>query len=312
MRTTPGVGSSHPSPRDHHVAPDDFLIRSLKSRWRDYREEFERCQKRFSKDAVHDVRIAIRRLLATLGLLGSVLPPEHIHLAGRALKKRLKIFARLRDTHAQLLYVEKLRRAFPTARCYHNALNRRERRLIRRVRRRLPRAKDERLAESVSALKEQLRALAKDHVRAWDGFAAVIAALRAAFAEVARRHRAIRPIDTTTIHRTRVAFKNFRYMTEALQPLLPGVTRRKLEAMRDYQTRMGDIQDIEVLLADLDKFIAKQGDETKPWAGLRAELLCRRAALIRRFLAFSDKLNQFSSITPSNSERRIAVRKSKQ
>ena len=240
----PAAATSRPPPPGRQVELDDFLLDSLKSQWRSYRKEFKRCQKEFSDDAVHEVRIAIRRLLASLGLLGSVLPAEHIHQAGRALKKRLKIFARLRDTHAQSLYVKELRREFPAARRYHAALDRRERRLIKRVRRRLPRASDKRLAEHISVLKEQLRTLARDHAHEAGRMAAVMVARRAALAEVTKRHRAIRADDTITIHRTRVAFKKFRYMTEALQPLLPGVTRLTLKAMRDYQTRMGDIQDL--------------------------------------------------------------------
>ena len=305
----PAASTSRPPPPGRRVELDDFLRDSLKSHWRDYRKEFKRCQKKFSNDAVHEVRISIRRLLASLGLLGGVLPPGHLQLAGRALKKRLKIFARLRDTHAQSLYVKELRREFPAARRYHAALDRRERRLIKRVRRRLPRAKDKRLAEDISVLKQQLRTLARDCTHEAGRMVAVLAVLRAAFAEVAKRHRAIRADDTTTIHHTRVAFKKFRYTTEALQPLLPGVTRRRLKAMRDYQTRMGDIQDIEVLLAALDKFIAKQGDETRTWTGLRAELLRRRGCLVRRFLASADKLDEFPSLQPARVARRRAARK---
>jgi len=307
----PAAATSRPSPPGRQVALDDFLRNSLKSQWRIYRKEFKRCQKKFSDDAVHEVRIAIRRLLASLGLLGSVLPPGHLQLAGRALKKRLQIFARLRDTHAQSLYVKELRREFPAARRYHAALDRRERRLIKRVRRRLPRAKDKRLAEDISVLKGQLRTIARDRAHEAGRMVAVMAALRAAFVEVTKRRRAILADDTTTIHRTRIAFKKFRYMTEALRPLLPGVTLRTLNAMRDYQTRMGDIQDIEVLLAALDKFIAKQGDETRTWTDLRAELLRRRASLVRRFLASAGRLDEFSSFQPSRVVRRRAVLKAK-
>ena len=101
---------------EREFALDDFLARSLKGQWRSYRKEFIRCQKEFSEDAVHKVRIAIRRLLATLGLLASVLTSEDVHPAGHRLKNRLRTFARLRDTHAQLIYVRTLRRKFPAAR----------------------------------------------------------------------------------------------------------------------------------------------------------------------------------------------------
>ena len=64
-----------------------------------------------------------------------------------------------------------------------------------------------------------------------------------------------------------MAFKKFRYMVEALAEHLPGATQGRLAAMHHYQTMMGDIQDAEVLLAALDKFLRKQ--EIKPEAARR-------------------------------------------
>ena len=53
-------------------------------------------------------------------------------------------------------------------------------------------------------------------------------------------------------------------MVEALSPLLPAVTEEHRHAMRGYQTMMGDIQDSEVLLAALDKFMQKEEVNAAP------------------------------------------------
>jgi hypothetical protein len=56
---------------------------------------------------------------------------------------------------------------------------------------------------------------------------------------------------------------------------------------------MGEIQDAEMLLAALDKFLRKQ--EIKPQAArrFRAELMRRRQRLIRVYLKAADQLLEF-------------------
>ena len=55
----------------------------------------------------------------------------------------------------------------------------------------------------------------------------------------------VRRNNTKTIHQMRVAFKRFRYMSELLQTMLPRLTKKHLRRMQEYQSMMGDIQDME-------------------------------------------------------------------
>jgi len=61
-------------------------------------------------------------------------------------------------------------------------------------------------------------------------------------------------------------------MVEALSPLLPAVTEDHRRAMRGYQCMMGDIQDMEVLLAALDKFVQKEEVNAASARRLKKEL----------------------------------------
>ena len=93
-----------------------------------------------------------------------------------------------------------------------------------------------------------------------------------------------------TIHRLRVAFKKFRYMVESLQPLLDGISRRRLDQLHDFQTRMGEIQDAEVLRQALNKFETKTGI----LQGRFLEALRRRQAkLTDGFIGVADQLFTF-------------------
>jgi len=91
----------------------DFLRRSLKKQWRDYRKDFARCRRKFSEKSVHQFRIESRRLLSTLSVLRAIISRRHLNAGHHALKKRLRVFPRLRDTHVQLLAIEDLEREFP-------------------------------------------------------------------------------------------------------------------------------------------------------------------------------------------------------
>jgi CHAD domain-containing protein len=111
-----------------------------------------------------------------------------------------------------------------------------------------------------------------------------------AFDTVNARYRQVDPAKIVTIHRTRVAFKKFRYMVEALAKVLPGITDRHLRDMQTYQTRMGKIQDVEVLLARAEKFAKRTNLDLEFF---RRQLMRRRAGLVSRFMANADQLLGF-------------------
>ena len=103
----------------------------------------------------------------------------------------------------------------------------------------------------------------------------------------------VRAGDTRAIHRTRIAFKRFRYMIEAMAPLLPAVTREHYRAMRGYQCMMGDIQDMEVLLTALDKFLREGAVDLTSARRLKRELVRWRRMLIRIYLNAAGRLQRF-------------------
>jgi CHAD domain-containing protein len=272
------------------------LGESLHRQWRQYRKRLKRCQEHFSAKAVHRSRVETRRLLATVELLCAFIPEREIVKARCALKDHLDSFDRLRDTQVQLIYIEHLVRPFPAARKFREWLREREARYIRETRQAVRRIKTRRLGKRIAAFEKELRRSRKETP---PGRAFIMAqgAIRLAFARVAQLCRRVKATDTRTIHRTRVAFKRFRYMVDALSPLLPAVSDEHRQAMRGYQSLMGDIQDVEVLLAALDKFIEREQNDRES-LHLRAEFARRREQLIIVYLNASDKLRQFWPVQP--------------
>lgn len=264
------------------------LARSLNRRWRRWRKAFKRCRRSFSEPAVHDARIETRRLLASLELLDALLPPKHLKRARRRLKRRLRAFAELRDTQVQLALTRRLQPRLPGANQLEAALLKRERRCRKQARKRIQRFDNDALAEALQALHRQLGRLDDPAARA-----ATLKAVRQAFAETLRRRQQIQPEDTRTLHRTRLAFKHFRYMVESLDGVVRGVNRTLLRRLRAYQTLLGEIQDHEVFQLALQQ-LACDGDLSSDSAAVwQAEIDRQKRRLIGRFLKRADALGSF-------------------
>ena len=271
----------------------EFLADSLKMRWKRYRKRLKQCQRKFSEGAVHDSRIETRRLLSLIDMLRFFLPEAGLKKAHPILKRHLDTFDELRDTHVQLLFVGNMRGTFPAIRSFYKILLKRERRCARRTARDITHLRTARLARLVQALEKKLRVKSKATSRRSRGLDQVVRALNRPYDGVLRRWRLIDASDTATIHRTRIAFKKFRYMVEALAPLLPGVRDQQLEAMHEYQAMMGDIQDTEVLLSSLDKFLRKGKISADLGQRFRGELLRLRQWLIAVYCHDADRLREF-------------------
>jgi CHAD domain-containing protein len=268
------------------------LAVSLSTGWKRYRKRLKRCQASFSEEAVHDSRVETRRLLSTIELLGAFMPESDLKKARRALKHHLDTFDQLRDTQVQLDYIGRMEKAFPAARSFRDWLQKRETKFTHETRRTVKRIKTKRTGRRIVAFQKEIQLRHKQTTCA-AAFDTVQQAMNRAFARVAQLCRRVQAADTATIHRTRIAFKRFRYMVEALSPLLPAVTDEHCRAMRGYQSMMGDIQDVEVLLGALGKFVRRKEIRLQSARQLREELLRRRQWLIRVYLNAAGRLRQF-------------------
>lgn len=245
---------------------------------------------------MHDLRVSTRRLLSVLKVTGALLPEASPRKLRRRLKTTLRLLGPLRDNQVKLSHVEDLLPSFSQLGDFHSWLLRRERKLIRQIGKRVRNVRIKGAEKSIQQARRRLRALPNNRMTARRHLRRLETTADVAFEGAVRRRRRIIPGRTDTIHRTRLAFKRFRYMREALKPLL-GTPPAELKRMQAYQTRMGDIQDIEVLMEGLKKF-AGAPDPTDPVAArsldpVFAELRRRRAQAIRTFLASADEILSF-------------------
>jgi CHAD domain-containing protein len=282
-----------------------LMLESLHGRWRALRAELKRCRKRYSEEAVHDLRVATRRLISTLELVDRIHPEGNLRKARRTLKKQLDLFGPLRDVQVQLLTIEKMLPSFPELQEFFRVLEKRERRLKQRLRLELKRLKTGKIRKGIVTAARQLATLPDTPAVQRKHRAEAILAIETAFDRVVERKQAITPTDGASIHRMRVAFKKFRYMVEALGPLRGHTTNKQLKAMNAFQGSMGEIQDAEVLLANVQDFARSRGTEGElAFARALEELSRRRLALIETFLGSADTVFTFWKSVPKTTGMR--------
>jgi CHAD domain-containing protein len=269
------------------------LLEALKVRWKDYRRALKRCQKRASEPKVHALRVEARRLLSTLEVLGSLVAHARILKACKKLKEQLDSFDELRDTHVQLIYVREILQQFPELKPIYRRLKRREGKLVKPAAKSARRCRLGALERAVKKTKLQLKAAFAAPTVRHRSRERIASVLRSAFEQVVQLRERINPRDAATIHRTRIAFKKYRYMIELLEPVLPWAKPTQSLAMNEYQTMMGAIQDAEVMMATL-KAMAK----TKKFRGIsfdRVEefLKERHGRLVENYLERANDLFSF-------------------
>jgi CHAD domain-containing protein len=265
---------------------------SIRTMRRRYRKRLALCQEAFSETSVHDLRIETRRMLAMLDLLRALHFPDSLKKTRKIFKKRLDAFDELRDTQVQLLLLKPLRRGFPEARAFDPLLRRREKRIIGELRHDIKAMKHVRLERRLKAVEKQLHEFATAGPLERTATLAS-AALRETFDDVAALRGRVRRSNTATIHRMRVAFKKFRYVSELLQPLFPRLTAKQLRQMQEYQGLMGDIQDMEVLIAAVRQAVQLALLPAHGVRDLLRELMRRRRVLVDAFIAAVDRLFDF-------------------
>ena len=240
-------------------AAKEVLIDSLDKRWKKYRSEFKRCRAEFSNEAVHDLRIAARRMLAILQLLNSISPRPRLQKLSRAFKDQLDEFDDLRDTQVMLAEISETMQELPQLQKLQQHLQTDEINLLGVLRKKL---KSVDLSEIKERLRKTRESIESDASRKLP--AQILQAVDDAFLLTKQPHQWVDPAQPATIHRVRLAFKIFRYMVEIVNPLLKNFPDDHFERMNAYQSLMGEIQDIEVIMQTLADFSAPASFDAEP------------------------------------------------
>ncbi len=273
------------------LTPNQLLLDALENRWKKYRTEIKRCRAEFSDEVVHDVRVALRRLISLVELLNSIEPRPRLRKLRRALKNQIDEFDELRDTQVMLAEISETIHELPELERFRGHLERNEKKLLKDLRKKIKSLDLKEVTRRVRKTRETLKGdieadIAEPMIRSVDD----------AFLVALQKYERVDPAHPPTIHRLRVAFKKFRYTVEIAQPLLENFPQDNLKRMRDYQSLMGEIQDADVFLQTMDDFQSNASSSVPELVHHFYE--ARHADAISAYLKNKDMLNTFWRSSP--------------
>jgi CHAD domain-containing protein len=288
------AGAKRLKPRSGFADPRVLLAGSLDERWNIFLHQLQRSRRHLSEPAIHDLRVATRRLLSLISMIDSVVADNNLEKVRRQLRRHLKAFNDLRDVHVQLLRVKTLTRRFPQLRSFSADLRVRERRLVSEAGREVRGIKILLLERLLAEELERTLHLFGDVSTRVAGTAVLTGIGGRAFAAAVQRRQAVNPADPRSIHRFRVAFKKFRYTVEILRPQLRWIRKPLFRKMNTYQTAMGEIQDLEVLTASIKAYALRRGQMASlAYMPVYQHLAELRRRSVEEFLKGADQLYEF-------------------
>ncbi|MDP4238392.1 MAG: CHAD domain-containing protein [Bacteroidota bacterium] len=206
------------------------LVKKYNSFVRGYRE----IEKETTENEIHDKRVTLRRIFPILAAYR--IKPSKVKNGEEA----FHLFGKLRDVQVQRLKLERIDRT-PEITEYLVFLKKRELKLQGKVRKFCNRKK---LKFPVLKKKSDI-----DNLRIVDKAGKMLNKL------IARMHSGSID-DARDIHKIRIEFKKFRYVVEILS-YIENIDEAKLEEMKLYQDRLGEIHDYEVLMDGIRKYFRK-------------------------------------------------------
>jgi CHAD domain-containing protein len=217
-----------------------LLIDTLEKRWRTYRGELKRCRKEPGEEAIHDLRVATRRMLALVDMLRALSPHPRLAKLRSEFKNQLDSLDELRDTQVMLVEVAETLNDLPELALYQGYLTKREKRLLKSTAKAIKSFKTANVRKRLDSTRKALFHIENGS----DRHKQLLQIVDEAFGTTLRRYQNIEPTQPATIHRVRVAFKKFRYMVELIHPLISTFPEDNFKHMHEYQGLMGNIQDM--------------------------------------------------------------------
>ena len=229
---------------------ENTLAEALGKRWNEYRAQFKTCRREFAEEAVHDLRVAARRLSAVLDILRAIHPHPGLQKMRRFLKGQLDNLDDLRDAQVMLVETSETQESLPQLETFREYLQKQEKRLLQATRKQVQASRP---SDWNRRIEKMHTAIIKESNEP-DFSARLLETMDKAYLKVAHLLGKLDRSKPATIHRLRIAFKKFRYMTEVIQPILASYPESYFKRMHDHQSAMGDIHDIDILLYTLADF----------------------------------------------------------
>ena len=238
--------SEEPSPRDRRTGA--FLAEKARAFDAALAEAEPRVLGNDDREAVHDLRVALRRLRTLLKIACPVLGAFHADAVRDAFRALQASTGDLRDEEALVETLDALGLGEPRLTEWRARRTARDQRLRRSLVNRLRRGELERARALLHAL--LTLPVRPDRDPALRKFARQV--VQKAVRGVESRRDAA-PDDVVALHDLRIAYKKLRYAVEIFAPALPADMAAMADPAARFQKRLGDLHDVDVARISLSR-----------------------------------------------------------
>lgn len=238
---------------------DSILLSAFDERWKKFRAQHKACRMEFTDEAVHDLRVTSRRLLAVLGLAKVLVPHPRVRKARQIIKQMIEDLNELRDVQVMLVETSENIEMTPELKPFRKFLKKREAKLMRAAYKRIKQNGLSELSKRTGKIRESLE---KEEQASPQFNERLLEAAHNAYALAEQAYGQVDPLQASSIHRLRLAFKKFRYLVEMIHPLVKDFPIGNFENMHKYQGMMGNIQDAEVFLNSFLEYVKEHSPQT--------------------------------------------------
>jgi CHAD domain-containing protein len=277
----------------------------VESRLRERIDVFEEAVRRTAaaedSEAIHDLRVASRRLVAFLRAWRALVPSGCFRRIARDVRATRRDAGRARDVEVQVeMLRERLAREPAPDDDALDLLRELEARLQRRRRRAGKRARAPRSRRLLARLSDAAKSMDDNLLSHLEAFEAAHARERG------RREEAIGLVrtslethDDAELHRARIALKKWRYALESLGGI-GGRAEATLGALRPLQDVLGGVLDGAALRAVLAERMGEPGRDgpARTLGSIVAELDAERSTLLDRFRELGGKFLSSVEVIP--------------
>ena len=174
---------------------------SLEERWKTYRAQLKACRHEFSEEAVHDLRVATRRLLALLDIARALDPHPRIQKARKEVKRQLDALDELRDVQVMLVEAVEALESMPELRSFVAYLHKQEKILLRTARRQTKESQPKAFVNRI----EKIQLVLNKYSNNKETTARLLEVVDQVYSKAAQAYSQLDALQPATIHGLRIA-----------------------------------------------------------------------------------------------------------
>jgi len=255
-----------------------ILIYRIKLLRVSYSENLKKIRENFDPDAIHDLRVAIRRILSFISLIDEICRTEVDEPLQQSLKAEIKRFNKLRDIQVQIGILINFIKKYPELLDFLFFLKKKEEKQIKKLRTVITQAGFDLSGE---ILFYQIKL--KDHQCFQNiQMSQIVSVVKNALEDVRTSIQNITLGDYKSYHKTRLTIKKFRYIVETTEEIIMS-SKEKLKELQMLQTILGEIQDLTVLLKLFEDFNLNKGTDVSGFLDFVENIKQKREKKEREF-----------------------------